>query len=240
MATSQVRSIHARTGRPVLVVDRRNRPVWADVFENNPHILQRPIHRPFEFLRNASGMRPYIAAKTATRWTWREWDIGPGELYLSDEENAFAAPYVGRVMVEPNVKVNGHRNKAWPWERWQALVDLDVAPFIQCGPDGTRWLDGVERVVTPTFRHACAVLGVSRAFIGTEGGLHHAAAALGVPAIVLWSEFIEPRFTGYAAHRNLRHAGPSCGSRLPCAACAASMEAIAVGEVAANLVEVLR
>jgi ADP-heptose:LPS heptosyltransferase len=239
MATAQVKRLNERTGHPVMVVGRHNQPVWSEVFENNPRLVKQPARKPFEFLLNASGIRPYIASKTAARWTWREWDIAPGELYLTDAERAAAAPYAGLIMVEPNVKANGHTNKAWPWDRWQALVDLDIAPLVQCGAPGTRWLEGVERVETPTFRAAAAVLAASRAFVGTEGALHHAAAAFGVPSVVLWSEFIEPRFTGYATQKNLRHAGKSCGSRLPCQSCAASMQAIAVGEVAANLVETL-
>jgi ADP-heptose:LPS heptosyltransferase len=92
----------------------------------------------------------------------------------------------------------------------------------------------------PTFRLACAVLANCRAFVGTEGGLHHAAAALGIPSVVLFSEFIGPDITGYKTHRNLRHAGPACGSRLPCQGCVDSMNAISVDEVTTNLWEVAR
>ena len=122
-------------------------------------------------------------------------------------------------------------------ERTEELVDRG-GDFVQIGPPGTRVLRGVHYVQTPSFRHGAAVLAVSRAFVGTEGGLHHAAAALGVPAVVLFSEFISPDITGYATHRNIRHAGATCGARIPCSSCRASMEAITVDEVEKHLKEI--
>jgi ADP-heptose:LPS heptosyltransferase len=236
MATAQVKQLHAATGRKVVVVDQRGRPQWHAVFEGNPRIARVP-ERGAQRLMNCSGRRPYIAAKGPQHWEWRKWPISPGELYLSAEERAFASGHSGAVLIEPHTKVVGS-NKAWIWERWQALVDCG-GEFIQVGPAGTQLLRGVRFVETPSFRHACAVLAVSRAFVGTEGGLHHAAAALGVPAVVLFSEFISPKFTGYSMHRNLRHAGPACGSRIPCEGCRTSMEAITVEEVSSNLQEII-
>lgn len=234
MATAQVKRLHQLHARPVLVVDARGRPQWNPVFENNPNIVREPSRKAL-CLVNASGLRPYIQAKTVKRWVWRRWAIEPGQLFLSAAECAFAAAHAGHVLVEPNTKVgNGHANKAWPWQRWQALVDRG-GDFVQVGAPGTRALRGVKFVQTDSFRMGCAVLSVSRAFVGAEGGLHHAAAALGVPAVVLFSEFISPDITGYSSHRNLRHAGVACGSRLPCAGCAASMLAISVDEVAGAL-----
>lgn len=238
MATAQVRKLHAKTGKPVLVVGWGGRVEWQPVFENNPKILR--AHQPgCATVKNCSGHRPYIEAKTATNWVWREWDKGPGEIYLTGAEKAFAWPHGGRILIEPNTKVDGS-NKAWFWDRWQAVVDRG-GEFVQVGPAGTRRLERVHFVETPTFRHACAVLAGSKAFVGAEGGLHHAAAALNVPAVVLFSDFISPLVTGYETHRNL-HKGTSrlgCGMRTPCAGCRASMEAITVDEVRSNLEEII-
>lgn len=236
MATAQAKQIHERTGKKVLVVNRGGIAQWHEVFENNPRIARASaptVHR----LINASGARPYIAAKSPTNWTWRRWAIAPGEIFLSQAEREFAAPFAGHVLIEPNTKVPDS-NKAWIWDRWQQLVDRGGS-FIQVGPPGTPVLHGATLVETTGFRLACAVLAVSKAFVGTEGGLHHTAAALGIPAVVLFSEFISPDFTGYRMHRNLRHAGHACGSRVPCAGCRASMEAITVDEVESNLKGIL-
>lgn len=241
MATAQVKSLYAQNGKRVRVVDRMGRTQWNAVFENNPKIMA-PTERMYPTkevrLVNAGGSRPYIQGKTPTHWLWKRWSIEPGELYLSEEEHAFGSLHSGKILIEPNTKVPGS-NKAWIEGRWQELVDRG-GDFVQVGPLGTTPLDGVDFVETSSFRLACSVLAKSRAFVGPEGGLHHAAAALSVPAVVLFSEFISPDFTGYKAHRNLRHASGSCGSRVPCAGCRASMEAISVDEVSRNLQEILK
>lgn len=238
MATADAKRLNEQTGKPVVVLGRNGAIQWSEVFDHNPRLRRAPVN--CAVLRNGPGMRPYIAGRTDHKWTWRPGQVkGPGEIYLHAKEKDFGASVAGMVVVEPNVKNNGHRNKAWPFERWQALVDLKVAPMVQCGVSGTRWLDGVKRVETNQFRQALAVLSVSRGFVGTEGAMHHAAAALSVPSVVLWSEFISPAVTGYEAQRNLRHAGEPCGCRVPCEGCAASMDAISVEEVADNLRAIL-
>ncbi len=238
LATAQAKQLHERTGRKVVVVNRLGRPQFHEVFENNPRIT-RELGRGAVPLTNCSGSRPYIEAKGPQHWVWRRWNIAPGEIYLSAGEKAFAAPHAGHTLIEPNTKVPDG-NKSWPWDRWQALVDRG-GDFVQVGPAGARRLTGVQFVETPTFRLACAVLAVSRAFVGPEGGLHHAAAALGVPAVVLFSAFISPSVTGYPSHRNLYKgaSGLGCGTRMQCACCRASMAAISVDEVETNLKEIL-
>ena len=47
------------------------------------------------------------------------------------------------------------------------------------------------------------MLSGARAAVLHEGGLHHAAAALGMPAVVLFGGMISPRNTGYDVHVNL-------------------------------------
>lgn len=237
MCTAQVRQINVETKRKVMVLGRDGRHQWSEVFENNPRIA-RAGDRGAVKLINGGGVRPYIAAKSPTAWTWKRWDIAPGEVFLSPAEKAWAAPHAGHILIEPCTKVPGS-NKAWLWERWQELADRNPGRCIQVGKPGTERLNGVQFVETPTFRHAMAVLAVSRAFVGAEGGLGHAAAALNIPAVILFSEFISPEFTGYPQHRNLRHAGGACGSRIPCEGCRESMRAITVDEVQTNLEEIL-
>lgn len=239
MATSQVKTLHEKNGRPVLVVDRLGRARWSEVFENNPRIVRsRTTH--CQQLLNAGGVRPYIRQKTTDKWYWQTWDIKPGELYLSAAEKEYAAPFAGCVMVEPNTKVLDG-NKSWRFDRWQQLVDrFPDVHWVQVGVAGP-WLGPVgcvTRVVT-NFRQATAILSVCRAFVGSEGALHHAAAALRVPAVVLWPEFIAPEFTGYTTQTNIRHAGKACGARMPCAGCRQSMDLITVDEVQQALKEKL-
>ncbi len=227
--------------RPVLVIDIHGRPRWSSIWNGNPRIIRERRGNYFQSVLNGPNARPYIEAKHATRWVWRDnFRVEPGEIFLTPAELAFAEPYRGRVLIEPNVKPKPEAiNKRWWGQRWQALVDLQIADYVQTGAAGSTTLHGVQRVVTSDFRLACAVLSVCRAAVVTEGGLHHAAAALGVPAVVLFSGFIGPSITGYAAHRNIYYGGVHCGSRLPCAHCKESMAAISVDEVAENLKAIL-
>lgn len=257
MASGEAKKLHKITKLPVLITRPDGTILWSEMWENLDYIcgslaarqgkvpFKRQSRRKYQFphtvMVNAGGARPYIAAKTPEKWTWRLYKPIPGEIKFSLVERAFGSGFAGKVMIEPHGKDVGHANKQWIWERWQALVNrFPLLTFTQCGPPGTRWLDGVQPVITPRFRDAAAVLANSTAFVGTEGGLMHAAAALGTPAVILWSEFIAPTITGYETMRNIRHAGTPCGLRVPCAGCKKSMEKITVDEVEQALREVLK
>lgn len=240
MAAGEARLAHEKTGRPVLITDPVGTPQWSEVFEGNPYILRKPFAAGgFARVINCAGHRPYIVGKTNGRWTWRPYKPTPAQMFFTEQELAFAECCRGKIMIEPNGKPIGHKNKLWFRERWQELVHTFPEHFVQCGPVGTNWLDGVSRMPTANFRQALAVLSVCRALVATEGGLMHGAAAVGTPAVVLWSEFIDPGITGYAQHRNIRHARRTCGMRINCASCRKSMEAITVREVADALTEIL-
>lgn len=242
MSAGEARALYRRTKQPVMIVGRDGRPIQSDLFAGIPYIIQKPLKSgPFQRIVNGPGVRPYIAGKTEERWSWRVYKPEPAEIKFTDGELEFAERYRGRVMIEPNCKPIGHDNKAWPAPRWAELVsrlEADGIPLVQCAPGGVVPLTDTH-ALTPSFRYAAAVLSVSRAFIGTEGGMMHAAAAVGVPGVILWSEFISPEITGYTMHRNLRHAGKPCGSRINCDSCRKSMEFISVTEVVTNLKEIL-
>ena len=249
MASGEARALHKANGMPVMIVGAHGRTMWSEVYEGVPYILKPRQFAGGRFTRYVSGggTRPYIAQKTPTKWTWRPYKPKPAQIVFTAAELKFAAPYKGMVMIEPEVKNVGHRNKAWPTTRWEELVDafhpsgtLESSRFLQCVPPGGDGLDELlHHVVTPTFRHAAAVLSVSKAFVGTDGGLMHAAAAVGTPSVILWSEFTSPDICGYDSMINLRHAGAPCGNRLDCKSCRAAMDKITVAEVVAALKGIL-
>lgn len=155
-------------------------------------------------------------------------------------------PYV---VVEPNVKVGASPNKDWGRDRYQEVVrSLPDVRFVQLGAhsDGP-WLRGVESLLTPTYRAACGILAAAEGYLGPEGGLHHAAAALRRPAVVIYGSFISPMTTGYPFHWNLtgmdglepagRHA--PCGRWAPCASCARALDSIQPEDVAEAVREML-
>jgi ADP-heptose:LPS heptosyltransferase len=226
--------LHKANGLPVMIVGGHGRVMWSEVFDNNPYIVRRPPPtRHCNRLVSGGGVRPYIEMKTAARWYWRQYKPVPAELFFTPAEKTFAEPYRGKVLVEPEVKNNGHSNKAWPFNRWVELTQILDLPWLQCAsPGSTRSLpSNVAQVHTPNFRLACAVLSVCKAFVGTDGGLMHAAAAVNVPAVILWSEFTSPAICGYKSMTNLRHAGSPCGNRTDCKSCRLAMSRITVDEV---------
>lgn len=243
MAAGEARHLHKKTGRKVIISDRYNRPRWSEIWEGSPYIAHGNVYGADRIV-NGSGARPYIAGKTMRQWVWKPYRPIPAEIFFTPAELKFAAPYRGMVMIEPNVKAIGHDNKAWIYPRWVELADQLAdrgLRLVQCAPGASADIGAVvKQIITPTFRHAAAVLSVCKAFVGTEGGLMHAAAAVGTPAVILWSEFISPSNTGYPTMANLRHAGAACGNRFSCPGCRKSMEAITVDEVVKALEEILK
>jgi ADP-heptose:LPS heptosyltransferase len=216
---------------------------WASVWENNPRIAKAGERGDFQELQardRVTNMRPYHLAKTPERWTYNPaFRADVGEIYFTEEEKAFGRPHVGAVILEPHIKPGASPNKDWGWARWNELallVQQAGLRVMQVGAAGTPVLNGAELIVTPSFRLACAVLFQARAAILPEGGLHHAAAALGVPAVVIFGGFTPVELTGYALHRNLGvSVGEACGRRTPCAHCAVEMGKIAPARVMLEL-----
>lgn len=255
MATGEARRLQRTDRRPVQVVDRNGRPRWHPLWAGNPRFWHPGMPAP-QRVANGSGCRPYIDYPAMRRdwrrlypdrpfttrvrdsrlpWRFTAWQAEPGELFV-----AGGRPN-GLVVVEPHIKPGASPNKDWGWRRWQALVRSVRLPWAQLGPPGVRVLTGVTHIPTETFAQACRVLSGAAAAVLPEGGLHHAAAALGVPAVVVFGGFASPANTGYAAHVNLYMAeGGPCGQRLPCDHCAAAMAAITPRRVAQELEGVLR
>jgi len=238
MVSGRARVMQQSDPRKVMVTYQgvRTWSKWTSVWENNPRIAGPNERGDFQELkaRGADNMRPYHTAKTADRWHYNL-DFRPdvGELYLTDAEIEFAAPYYPNVIVEPTIKPGASPNKQWG--RWREFVRLSGIPLTQLGPPGTVPLDGVDLIETQSFRLACAVLANAKAYVGHEGGLHHAAAALGIPGVVIFGGFISPAQTGYDLHRNLFTGVDPCGMRTPCKHCADAMAAITPEQVMMEL-----
>ena len=68
--------------------------------------------------------------------------------------------------------------------------------------------------------------------VTTDGALMHAAAALGVPAVVLFGGFMSPLQMGHKLHTNLWNGAEPCGTHTGiCAHCRGAMESIEVEQV---------
>lgn len=231
MATAEAKRRQRSDARPVAFRGKDGRPRWHPIFDNNPRISKK--FEGAQISDNRSGNRPYIALVTSKQFFWvPKFDCEPGEIFFTQSERQFAERHAGMLVIEPHVKNRDGNNKAWPWERWQAVVNARKSlPWAQTGLPGTRTLDGVRLIPTPDFRQAAAVLSTSLGYVGCEGGMHHAAAAVGKPAVVLFGGFVSPAQTGYSSHFNLFTGGKACGMRTPCKHCIAAMGAISVQNV---------
>lgn len=248
MLSGEARRAQERDPRKVRITFNGQAFEWRKeqhaAWDGNPRIAQPDDLGDFQDLAGrVNGLRPYAARKTRERWVWREYAPPPGEIYFTSEERDFGSRYAGRVILEPHIKRGASPNKEWGWVRWNKLAWLlgrRRVRVTQLGPHGTPLLDGADFVATADFRSAAAVLAHARAAVVPEGGLHHACAALGVPAVVLYGGFISPAVTGYESQVSLFTGdGLGCGMRLACGHCRSAMAQIAPETVAARLLEFL-
>ena len=255
MAAAEARKLRG-AGKRVEILDRKGKRRWHPLWEGSD-IARLGEVGDFQILVNGPGCRPYVdyaAMKkqfkavfpdrpftTKVRdkrlpWLYTKWRATPGELQCIERLKPR-----GYIVVEPNSKANGCPNKDWGWDRWQLLVystKWTVHPWVQLGPKGTRTLDRVARIVTPTFEDACRAVSGAAALVTTDGGLHHAAAALGIPAVVIFGGISSPANLGYDAHINLfqNMGGQSpCGQWVECEHCREAMARIRPDIVADRL-----
>lgn len=244
MASGMARGAAAR-GKRIAFGDG-HKIIWdthsPTIFKGNPNIAAPGSERDrdLEWIAFHRGSRIYNHHDIpGDRWVWNyEFNIVPGEVFFSKDEEKFAAAYgKGFVLIEPNVPAQKSvaANKQWGVERYDAVA----ASLLASGIDVRQFYygvghrcQGVKTIWTPTFRSALSVLKNAALYIGPEGGLHHGAAAVGIPGVVLFGGFIPPEVTGYDTHTNLtggeKHA---CGSLKPCPHCRAALDRIEVGEV---------
>lgn len=239
IASGQARLMHLQDPtRKVAIYGRNNEQRYHPAWQNNPRIAI-PGEKNVQILRNGADLRPYIKAKEDDRWIWRDFECPIGELYFSDQEKRLAELYAGLIIIEPNIKPRASPNKNWGWERWIKLAQMMPNEFTQLGPQGTKRLPGASRIETKEFRDAVAILSTAKAYVGPEGGMHHAAAALGIPSVVIFGGFISPMQTGYNTQRNLYAGGKPCGMRIKCEHCEKAMAEITPEIVFKNLEEIL-
>lgn len=243
IASGLARGAAAR-GKRVAFGDGR-RIIWSaqshQIFRGNPNVAKPGSEQSgdLEWIAHYRGNRLY-GSLDGNHWRFRDFECPPGELMFDDEEIGFAAlrPPQPFIVIEPRVKPFGAcagSNKQWPVLRYAKLADElkreTGIRVVQLVPTGWQpLLSRVEVVVTPSFRHAVAVLRHAALYIGPEGGLHHGAAAVGTLAVVIFGGFNTPRSTGYPWHENLT-VGEPCGTTAACDHCRAAMASIGVDQV---------
>lgn len=223
---------------PVTMLGKENQIRKHPVWHYNPFIAYERMNMHSTLHWNSS-CRPYVNYKkcTVNKWAFNEdYKVLPGNITLSNKEMEEAVRHKDYILIEPTVKGPLQINKDWGMHNWQqlALITKDV-PWIQLIYDDNQdTLPGVTYIKVRTIREWLVWVHGAIAVVTTDGGLHHAAAAFNIPAIVLFSGFIHPNIMGYQikGHNNLycptqyMPADPvghsqdeSCGSKIYCDYC---------------------
>ena len=230
MASGDAKEANERTGKKVKLGDGVRMSWDGQVFANNPRMASSS-DTDVVWVKNYQGHRPYLKGTKDGHMLFND-DYKPrvGEIYFNQlEKKNIDKIDKDYIVVEPNVKrVYAHTvNKAW--HGWEELFKHDL-PWLQLGDVTvkryTKWKE------TATFREALQVLSKAKLFVGTDGGLHHAAAALGIPSVVIWTGFTSPRHLGYDTHRNIHDGSEPCGTYdSVCQHCLLKSKAISVEQV---------
>lgn len=216
---------------------------WHATWDGNP-IIATPdeIARGEQVQKLVSGpdCRPYIVYPFSedTGWTFntafkcREY---PARIYLTETERARGtqarATYGPYVLIEPYTK---HVNFRWPLDRWNAVIaacpDLTFVQHMHA--DSVKCFGAYPEPAT--FREACGLIASAEAYIRSESGLCHAAAAFGIPQVTLFGGCMDADVMGGHPRQTClvdRGPGSPCGRWHPCDHCRIAMEQITVEQV---------
>lgn len=233
VASGHAKRAFEKTGQLVMICDSRGAQRWSEMWRGlnwiaQPHHFKMPN---MQRLQNGARCRPYIDyTKGFTRQTgmnysgWRVRD-NVGFIQLNEDEMKFAtttAKELGSfIVVEPLIEKSSNPNKQWGLAKWQALSVMLAAEglnLIHMGPPNSPQFVGVRSVVTPTIRHAAALMKFALWSILPDAGLQHVAGVLGLPATVIWGGANDPDVLGYADHEHI-YFPSACRVWLPCSHC---------------------
>lgn len=208
----------------LISIDKLRRAWEAFVFAMSEKGWQQGKHP--RYMHIDMRIHSYAKAQTSTKTIWKEGGCAAHVIalnfglevykprsfmsFLSSEEDEvnrlldcynIKSPFV---VVEPNTNRDWFGDlRAWPATRWQKLVNdiyenYPEVSIVQTGVSGEVTLSNVIDMVGKTdFRQACLMIKRASLFIGTEGGLMHAASAVDAPSVILWGGVTLPEFAGY-------------------------------------------
>lgn len=235
MALGRAEALFEKTGRPVAITRPcgyarthdawRGNPAWDSRWQDGRFV---PIS--INQIVDGAALRPYIKQWHGRRIEYNlEYRARAGKIFLTDTEKEFAADMGDFCIVSPFIKENASPNKEWSQKNWEAVIENLPLPVYQLAPDRSHGaIKGAKILITPTFRHAAAVIAKSKFVMCNEGGTHHMAASMKRPAVVIFGSFIPPCVTGYDFHHNVsvetKHG--FCGNFDRCRECQDAMASI--------------
>lgn len=238
------RGAHAR-GKKIAFGDGRQ-ILWSDfapeVYEGNPNVAHPGQENlpNLEWVAFHKGSRGYSTLNhDRSRWLWNyKHRMVPGEFFFSEAERALAAAIApGFIVIEPNLpwQKSVAVNKDWGESKYAELARrllLQGFRLVQFKHGHSRRLvAGADIIELPRFRQAIALMQRAALYVGAEGGMMHAAAAVGIKGVVLFGGWSPPIACGYPTHVNLVGSNEACGSMQPCRHCQQALASISVDEV---------
>lgn len=229
---------------PIAICDpSTGRVRWHYLWRDNPAVFDPatssiqpcpPYRHPA--ILCGDGRLPYLQYPCSARAGWRfsDWRVCDHRprLTLRDDERAlgwdvWGVPHGTPFLLLEPTSTYKTINRRPPHAFWVALLSLlrrqfPRLPIVQLAHVEAEMLPDVIAIPHKDFREACGVLSGASLLVTTEGGLVHAAAALGVPAVVLWGGCISVESLGYPEHLNIVDDDPQtpCGQQVPCNHCA--------------------
>lgn len=251
VAAGQAQRLFEEFGQRVLILDTNHRPRWHAIWEGNP-VIVNPMDQldgqAYQRLVSAPNARPYIVYPFTqeTGWTFnkafhcRDYKA---RLYLTEEELSKGREarerYGPYVLIEPFTK---HENFRWPIERWSTLVSsCKELTFVQHTHLESEFVDGAS-LESATFREACGLIASASAYVRSESGLCHAAAAIGIPQVTLFGGCMDAEVMGgYDKQICIvdEDALTPCGRWHRCEHCLKAMDRITVSQVRDALYQAL-
>ena len=101
------------------------------------------------------------------------------------------------VIIESRIKHTAPPAKLW--KHYQQVVDAVDCKFLQFNKCRLKGVDSVNTTIVEAARYIAGC----RCYIGTEGFLHHLAAAFHKPAVVVIGAYSPPEVIGYDFHTNI-------------------------------------
>lgn len=221
--------------------------VCEDVFKYNPNVARPAQERESNlvWMPHYKKVHRYCDYNGVLRkYIWRaDFKAEPGEIFFGPDDRVSAPVEQPYIVVEPNVAWQRatNVNKDWGDGKYEALTKALTErghTVVQCvHPQSRRKLKS-HHVWTPKFRDAMRIMSQARLVIAPEGANHHAAAALGVPAIILWGSWSPRKTMGYQEHTMLG-TDDACGNVQSCPHCRAVFNRISIDEVVAAAERIL-
>ena len=133
------------------------------------------------------------------------------------------------VTIDIGINKNYNQNKFENFNVWQDVVnklskDINV---VQVGLTQQILNNVIDFTNKTTFREAAGIVGKSKLFIGSEGGMVHAATAFNVNSVAIMTSFTHPTLVRYPGSEyiwlNNDNHGP-CGMKIKCEKCHNNMK----------------